>query len=155
MLPQLLLMLTLASCLQTSIPPAQGAGAECLLPAEKKRLSEQAKIEGRIRVYRDISERYHQAILSAVAKRNFDRIQAVIGCWKDQLGVSMKDIDANINRKKKSGSLIDYEIQLRKSIVDMNDARLKATVEQQPDFESWISQAKRIHDRFVDLLFQR
>jgi hypothetical protein len=155
MLQTILLTLTLNAGFQSSIPPAQATGTDCLLAAEKKRMSEQDKIDGRIKVYRDISERYHKAILAAVAKRNFDNIETALDCWKDQLGTSMKDIDANINRKKKSAALISYEIQLRHSIVDIEDARLKATLEKQALFESWITVAQKIRDRFIDILFQR
>jgi hypothetical protein len=155
MLPSLLLMLALTPCFQQSTPPIQETGTECLLAAEKKRLSEQDKVDGRIKVYRDISERYHQTILAATAKRNFDHIEQVIRCWQDHLAVSMKDIETNVNRKKKSGALINYEIQLRKSIVDMNNARLRAVIERQPEFDSWISLAQKTRTRFVDILFQR
>ncbi len=148
-----LLWAALIPGLQVAVPPSQAG--ECINAAEKKRLSEQEKIDGRIKVYRAISERYHQAVLGAVANKSFADIPALVACWKEQLNISLKDIEDNINRKKKSGALIDYEIQLRKSIVDITDARLKANLEQQNDFEAWLAQANNIHQKFVDILFQR
>jgi hypothetical protein len=145
----------LASWFQAASAPGQGSATECLTAAEKKRLSEEGKVDGRIKVYRDVSERFHQAVIGAVAKRNLDDLPVLVACWRDLLAMSSKDIEANINRKKKSGALINYEIQLRKSIVDMNDARLKAPVEKQEDFDSWLSQAKTVREKFVDILFQR
>jgi hypothetical protein len=155
MLRFLLLYAALGPFLQNIAPPNQSGGGNCLTAGEVKRLSQQQKVDGRVKVYKDISERYHQAIISAAAKKAFDEMPALISCWKDNLTVSLKDVEANINRKKKSGALIDYEIQLRRSIVDMNDVRLKATYEKQDAFDSWIAQANTARQRFVDILFQR
>lgn len=131
------------------------ATSGCLNAVEQKRLSAEEKIDGRVNVYRRISERLHLSIESTVAKQNFDDVPALVRCWRELLTVSLKDIEANINRKKKSGALINYEIQVRKSIVDMDDVRLKVPSPQESDFEAWISQAKAAHGRFVDILFQR
>ncbi len=90
-----------------------------------------------------------------ISKQDFDFIPAMLRCWKDRLTASLQDIEAKVNRKKKSGALIDYEIQFRKSIFYVNDVRLKAPYTQQDDFDSWISQAELVHQKFVDILFQR
>ena len=79
----------------------------------------------------------------------------MLHCWKDRLTASLKDIEAKVNRKKKSGALIDYEIQLRKSIFYVSDVRLKAPYTQQDGFDSWIAEAELVHQKFVDILFQR
>jgi hypothetical protein len=155
MLHSLLCVLALAIWFQGNVPPAALINSDCLNAVEKKQLSAEEKVDGRVKVYRSMSERLHLSIESAVAKQRFDEVPALIRCWRELLTVSLKDIEANINRNKKSGALINYEIQVRKSIVDMNDAQLKAPYSQQSDFEAWISQAKAAHGRFVDILFQR
>lgn len=155
MLQSFMFVCTLAFWLQGSIPPAPAAAADCVTALEKKRLSGEVKIDDRTKIYREISERLHQAVQSAVAKQSFSEVPLLIGCWKEHLAASLKDIEANINRKKKSGALINYEIQLRKSIVDMTANRLKAPYEQHSDFESWLAQANTVHEKFVDILFQR
>ncbi len=155
MLHSSLCALILAIWFQGNVPPAALINSDCLNAVEKKQLSAEGKVDGRVKVYRSISERLHLAIESAVAKQKFDEVPALIRCWRELLTVSLKDIEANINRNNKSGALINYEIQVRKSIVDMDDARLKAPYSQQNDFEAWISQAKATHGRFVDILFQR
>jgi hypothetical protein len=147
--------LALSLWAQGNVPPAALTSSNCFNAVEIKQLSVQAKIDGRVKVYRNLSERFRQAVQSAVSTPNYDEVPALVQCWKELLAVSLKDIEANINRKKKSGALIGYEIQLRKSIVDMGNFRLKVSFEQQRDFESWLSQAKVAHDRFVDILFQR
>jgi hypothetical protein len=147
--------LALSLWLQGNVPPAAMTNSNCFNAIEIKQLSAQDKIDGRVKVYRGISERIHKALQSAVSMRNDAEIAPLIRCWKELLAASLKDIEAYINRKKKSGALIDYEIQLRKSIVDMGNSRLKVPYEQQSDFESWLAQAKIAHDRFVDILFQR
>jgi hypothetical protein len=147
--------LSLAICFQGSVPRVALINSDCLNAVEKKQLSAEEKVDGRVKVYRGISERLHLSITSAIAKQRFDEVPALIRCWRELLTVSLKDIEANISRNKKSGALINYEIQVRKSIVDMDDARLKAPYAQQSDFEAWISQAQAAHGRFVDILFQR
>jgi hypothetical protein len=151
----LLCALALSLWAQGNLPPTPLANSNCVNAVETKQLSAQVKIDGRVKVYRNISERYHKAVQSAVSAANHDEVPALIRCWQELLAASLKDIEANINRKKKSGALIDYEIQLRKSIVDMGNSRLKVSYEQQSDFESWLSQAQVARKRFVDILFQR
>ena len=155
MLKWMVLLAAFAVCMRAETPPRQEAASECFNAAEKKRLAGQDKIDGRIKVYRGISERYQHAVPGLAAKTRFEEVPALIACWKELLEISLTDIEANINRKKKSGALIDYEIQLRRSIVDMNSIRLRSPAERQDDFESWIAQASRIRQKFVDILFQR
>jgi len=145
----------LALCIQAGTPPLMKPAGECINAAETKRLAGQSRIDGRIKAYRDISERYHKAVLGAVARKDFAEVPSLIACWKQRIEVSQEDIEANVNRKKKSGALIDYEIQLRRSVVDLNSARLKAPLDMQEQFESWIAQAIQIRQKFVDILFQR
>jgi len=122
---------------------------------ESKQLSATENIVGRIKIYRQISDRLRRAVELTISRQDFDAIPAMLHCWKDRLTVSLKDIEAKVNRKKKSGALIDYEIELRKSIFYVNDVKLKAPYTEQSDFDSWISQAELVHQRFVDILFQR
>jgi hypothetical protein len=150
-----MLILTLGPWLQGSNPPPAGTSADCITAVEERRLSAEGKIDNRIKIYREISVRLHKAVETAVARKNFQEIPALLECWKERLTASLKDVQANINRKKKSGALKDYEIQVRKSILDMEDARLKAPYQQQDDFESWIDQAKMVNEKFLDILFQR
>ena len=131
------------------------ATADCITAAEKLKLSTQERIDSRIKTYRDISERLHSSVESAIANKSFDEVPALLTCWKEHLAASGKDIEAKVNRKNKSGALINYEIQIRKSILDMHDAQLKVPLQQQSEFESWLSQAEVIRKRFVDILFQR
>ncbi len=147
--------LALTLWLQGYTPPSTFTGSDCLTEKEKKDFSGQSKVDGRVKVYRRISERLHLAIEAEASKQKWDGIPPLVGCWKELLTVSLRDIEANINRKKKSGALIEYEIQLRKSIVDMKDVRLKMPYPQQDDLEAWLSQADAAHKRTVDILFQR
>jgi hypothetical protein len=155
MLPSVLPALALVLWLQGSPPSALPPGDACITPEENRKLSATENIEGRIKIYRQISERLHRAVESTISKQEFDVIPAMLHCWKDRLTASLKDIEAKVNRQKKSGALIDYEIQVRKSIFYVSDARLKAPYTQQDDFDSWIAQAELVRQKFVDILFQR
>ena len=148
-------MLALSFWFQVNLPTAALTNSDCLTEKEKKALFQESGIDGRVKAYRRISERIHLAIEDAAEKQKFDGITPLVACWKELLTSSLKDIEANINRKKKSGALIDYEIQLRKSIVDMKDVRLRMPYPQQDDLEAWITQADAAHKKTVDILFQR
>lgn len=154
-LQSFVLILTLGPWLQGGNPPLAASSLGCITAVEEKQLSSEEKIDKRIKIYHQISARLHKAVETAVSVKSFNEIPALLGCWKEHLTASLKDIQANVNRKKKSGALKDYEIQVRKSIVDMGDARLKAPYQQQDDFESWIDRATMVHEKFVDILFQR
>jgi hypothetical protein len=155
MLPSLLITFAMALGMQGNAVPAPLAASDCLKPIERTRLAAATRIDSRIKIYREVSEHFHQAVNGAIAKQNFEGVEDRIQCWREWLTASLKDIEANANRKKKSGALKDYEIQLRKSIVDMNNNRLKAPSSSLETFESWLTLARSARDRFVDILFQR
>jgi hypothetical protein len=149
------LLLTLGLWLQSGNPLPVSIPEECVTPAENKRLASEPSIDSRIKIYRQISERYAKSVQAAVSKSAFDDASGRLRCWKEILNASLKDIEANVNRKKKSGALKDYEIQLRKAVLTMGDLRLKVPYQRNEEFESWISDVTLIHKRFVDILFQR
>jgi hypothetical protein len=151
----LLVSCTFGFWFQGKVTPAISAGSECLSAVEKTRLAAESKIDNRIKLYQQVSERFHRAVTNAVKKQDYDEGLGRIQCWRELLSASLKDIEANVNRKKKSGALIRYEIQLRKAIVDMGNTKLRIPYQQQADFESWIGQAEATRGRFVDILFQR
>ena len=155
MLPSLLITLAMALGMQGNTVPSPLTSSDCLSSADKARLAAESRVDGRIKIYRDVSERFHQAVNGAVSKQNFEGLEDKTRCWRELLTASLKDVEANVNRKKKSGALINYEIQLRKSIVDMNSSRLKAPSASLEHFESWLTLAKSVRERFVDILFQR
>jgi hypothetical protein len=155
MLPSLLLTFAIAMGMQGVPASAPQMFPDCLKPADKTKLAAETRIDGRIKIYRAASEQIHQAINGAVSKQNYEGLDIQVRCWRELLAVSLKDIETNVNRKKKSGALINYEIQLRKSIVDMNNNRLKAPSSSLEQFESWLDQAKSAREKFVDILFQR
>jgi hypothetical protein len=138
------------------IPPLNSLSESgCIATGEEVRLSAEGKIDKRIKMYREISERLHKAVEDAIKKQNPDQVSELLSCWGELLEVSLKDIDANIDRKKKSGALKDYEIHLRKSILDMGDTRLRAEYEQQGLFRDWLAKANYVHEEFIDIMFQR
>ena len=148
-------LLALAILFQGVAVPSKFAAADCLTAVEKDRISKEQNINSRIKIYRDVSERLHKVMLGSLAKQDAGSVLPLLSCWKEHLTASLKDIEANINRKKRSGALIEFEIQLRKSIGDVNDARLKAPVEQNPQYQDWLAEANRVREQFVNIIFQR
>jgi hypothetical protein len=148
-------LILLALCSQGSLTPSPTAPAGCLTDLDKKRLSTEEGIEKRIRICKEISDRFHKAVDQAGKKQGMEGVSVLLACWGDHLAASLKDIEANINRKKRSGALKDFEIQLRKSIRDMENARLKAPYQESPQYDTWLDQANMVRKKFVDILFQR
>ena len=155
MLQSCLVLLALALGSQGSLPPSPSPPAGCLTDLDKKRLSAEAGIEKRIRICKEISDRFHKAVEQAEKKQMPEGVSDLLACWRDHLAASLKDIETNINRKKKSGALKDFEIQLRKSIRDMENARLKAPYQESSHYDNWLDQANMVRKKFVDILFQR
>jgi len=155
MIPSCLVFITLAFVSQANLAQSPAAAADCLSDLDKRRLAAEAGIEKRIKICREISDRLHKAVEQAAKKQQAAEVASLLTCWGDHLDASLRDVESFINRKKRSGALKDFEIQLRKAIRDMEDARLKAPYEESAHYEAWIDQAKKVHDRFVDFLFQR
>jgi hypothetical protein len=121
--------------------------------AERLQLNSKSKIEDRIRIYESVSSRYHKSIEQAADKHDFEKIPDLLRSWTSAISKSHTDINQNIDRKKKSNALIKFEIQLRKSIVDMRDARIKAPVDDQDYYNDWIAHAEEVRRQFVDIIF--
>jgi len=155
MLQFCLVLLALALGSQGSLSPSTVTPAGCLTDLDKNRLSTQAGIEKRIRICQEISDQFRKAVEQAAKKQMTEGVSVLLACWSDHLAASLKDIDANINRKKRSGALKDFEIQLRKSIRDMENARLKAPYQESSHYDPWLDQANMVRKKFVDILFQR
>ena len=126
-----------------------------LTPLEKSQLEAEDKIENRIRTYGLASARVHKLIEGAVLKEDLQKVAENFECWSDLLASSLKDIEKSVERKKKSKALIRYEIQLRKSIADITELKIRVSLEEQKSFDTWLEQAEEIRRKFVDILFQR
>ena len=126
-----------------------------LTPLEKSQLEAEDKIENRIRTYALASARVHKLIEGAVLRDDLEKLAENFECWSDLLASSLKDIEKYVERKKKSKALIRYEIQLRKSIADITELKVRVALEEHKLFDSWLDQAEGIRRKFVDILFQR
>jgi hypothetical protein len=127
----------------------------CILPGELSRLRSERNLDNRIRIYDAASNRCGKLVLDAISKEDPHSLTRSLASWMSVLELSLKDISANANPKKKSRALIRYEINLRKAIGNVDEFKLKATYEQIDEIESWIRKADGIRKRFVDILFQR
>lgn len=123
--------------------------------AERLQLNSRSKIEDRIKIYESVSNRYHKSVEQAADRQGFERIPGILQSWSLVLSKSLADISQNVDRKKKSNALIKFEIHLRKSIVDMRDARIKAPVDHQDRYDDWIAQTEDVRKQFVDILFPK
>lgn len=126
---------------------------DAMLPAERSKLEKEKKIDKRIKIYNAAITRLHKAFDAAASAKDFESVPPLLRSWSSILEESLKDIDANVSRKKKSGALIDYEIHLRKSINEINDYRVQAPLEQQGYLETWLTQAEQIQSKFLDIIF--
>jgi hypothetical protein len=135
-----------------SIASPQG---DSMLPLERYKLQKEKKIDNRIKIYSGASDRCLKAFGSAVSENKLESVPALLQSWINLLAESLRDIDTNVGRKKKSGALIEHEIRLRKSIKEVKDYKLRAPVEQQDYLDAWIDQAEKIQAKFLDILFLR
>jgi hypothetical protein len=111
-------------------------------------------IDGRIDVYRSASERMQKELKKTLSKEGFQYIPDRIERWTLLVTESLKDIKANIDPgKKKSKSLIKYEIQVRKAIKDLKELQVRAPYSQQDMFDNCIERADVARGKMVDILF--
>jgi hypothetical protein len=134
-----------------SAPPATG---NLFSPAEQAQLEKASNVEGRIKVYTAASKRIQHSLETAVGKDNFETVPDDLKLWTALLSKSLEDIEANLQTKKKSRALINYEIQVRKSISQTESFKIRAPIEQQDLFESCLSDAAKVRKKFVDILFR-
>jgi hypothetical protein len=127
----------------------------CLLPGEVERLAREVKLDARIKIYDEGNTRCEAMLVGYLQKGEFQRIPAHLNSWITFLEGSMKDIGESSSRKEKSKALIRFEIHLRKSIGTVQEAKLRAQVEQLEDFESWLTRAGKVHNSFVGMLFPK
>ena len=131
-------------------PPADSA----LNSTEKIKIESEQKIENRIKIYREASERIQKNIADGVSKDDYQTVPVDLKLWASLLSESMKDIQENLKTKNKSKNLIRYEIQLRKAISNSQNYKIKAPMELHDVFDTCLGQAEKIRQRFVDILFK-
>jgi len=135
--------------------PPSPAKQEPLTATEKGQLGRETGLDGRVRVYESANTRLGREVQGEIQQGNVEPITLRLEAWTDLLEMSLKDIETNANRKRKSRAVIQYEIQIRKWIADMHGLALKAPSECQKQFEDWLGSAERVRKRLVDILFQR
>ena len=132
-------------------PPAPG---EIFNANEKARIEKADKVDGRIKVYEAASKRIQQALESAIKANDFQAFPDNLNLWMSLLSKSLEDIEANLKAKKKPRSLINYEIQVRKSITNMENFKIRVPVDQQDLVDSCLAHAEKVRKRYVEILFR-
>ncbi len=127
---------------------------DILSPGEKAQMEKADTIERRIKVYDAASRRIAQELEAAVVKDDSPAVPQILHTWSSLLSKSLEDIEANLKSKKKSRALINYEIQLRKSISRSESLKIRASADLQDAFDSCLEQAEKIRKRFVEILFR-
>jgi len=122
-------------------------------PVERAQFEKAASIENRIKIYEKVSVRLQQELEAAVTKEEFQTVPGILNAWNWLLTKSLEDIETNLKAKKKPRALINYEIQLRKSIDRTQNLKIRATADLQDAFDSCMQQAEKVRRRFVEILF--
>jgi hypothetical protein len=141
--------------IQERTSPLNMKEALLLTPAEKSLLERESDIDARIRIYETASLRFQKSLQAALKQPEIEELLEDLESWVKMLSASLEDIESNVNRKKKSRALIRYEIQVRKTVGDLQDARPNIPVESQKKFDSYLGRADVMRKTFVDILFQR
>jgi hypothetical protein len=128
---------------------------QLLTPAEKSLLERESTIDARIRIYESASLRFQKSIQVATKQEEIEVLLENLKSWVKLLSASLEDIESNVNRKKKSRALIRYEIQVRKTAGDFQDARPGIPVESKEEFDSYLERAEVVRKTFLAILFQR
>ena len=151
MVPCFALQLILVVLAQTS---ASETGT-CLLPNEQTRLKTEQKLDNRIKIYQTASTRCQSSFDYAAASADAASVPGILERWMRLLEISLQDIEAHADRRRKSKALIRYEIHLRKALSDLEDFKMKFPYEEMQQISAWTTKADGIRRKFVDILFQR
>ncbi len=141
--------------------PVQGAapspttGIQCHMEIEISRPEKEARLDRRIKIYDEASERYKNTLIRLVQMQELPSVPAQLKSWSEMLNASLKDIEASPGRKDKSKALLRYEIHLRRAISAVQESKIKANVEQVGAFEAWLTQTEEIRKRLVAILFPK
>jgi hypothetical protein len=122
---------------------------------EVKKLETEKDINDRIKIYTNASKRIRKRLDKAASRGQFQSVPGDLELWTALLANSLKDIKTHIDPKKKSKNLIKYEIEVRQSLDDLQDYKIKAPIDQQDAFEACLSQAESIRKKFVEIIFSR
>lgn len=146
------IILALLLFLQPSKIPS--FGEDVFNPKEKAGLANANSLDDRIKVYEAASRRTLKMLRETARQDKSNTVPDILKTWTSLLTGSLEDISANSKSKKKSKKLIKYEIQVRKAINDIQDLKVKASIEHQDAYDSCIDQAETIRKKFIDILFR-
>jgi len=122
---------------------------------EIEKLEKERDINDRIKVYKDASERIQERLNKAVSRKQFQSVPGDLALWTALLTNSYEDIKASIDPNKKSRNLIKFEIQVRKSLDDFQNNKIKAPLNQHDAFDACLTEAEAIRKKFVEIIFPR
>ena len=129
--------------------------AEIFTAREIKKLEKERNVNDRIKIYTNASKRIQKKLHDAASRNQFHSVPGDLELWTTLLSKSYEDIKANLNPRKKSKNLIKFEIQVRESLADIGDYRLKAPIEQQDAFNTCLTKAESIRKKLVEIIFPR
>ncbi len=110
-------------------------------------------LPGRYRLIGSGAVRLSRLMQGALQEHDFARLEQGSENWVKLLSASLEDIEENVNRKKKSRALINFEIHLRRTILDMKSFKFKLPADQQNQFDSWLDRAEEARKKMVKILF--
>ena len=122
-------------------------------PSEKKRLTSSKSPDDRIRVYDTAFERIRKELEKDIREDRFDAAAQTLLTWAALLRKSLADIEANVDPKKKSNRLRQYEIRLRQAINGLSSLRLRLPAELHDAFISFEEQSEETRRKFMNILF--
>ena len=122
---------------------------------EIKKLEKERDINDRIKIYTNASKRIRERLDKAASRKQFQSVPGDLELWTALLANSLEDINNHIDPQKKSRNLIKFEIEVRKTLDDLQDYRIKAPIDQQDAFDACLSQAESIRKKFVEIIFSR
>lgn len=148
-----ILQIVLALNMLLQAAPAQPAPGDPLSATERAEIRVEQNVEQRIKIYHRASKRLQTLLEKTTGGDDFQAAPELLRSWTALLSESLKDIDANLKRKK-SGPLRKFEIQVRKALSNAQNLKLKAPYEQQDLFESCLAEVEAVRKRFVEILFR-
>jgi len=126
---------------------------EIYATSEKNRLASSKSLDDRIRVYDTAFERIRKEMEKHIREGRFEDASRALPAWSALLSESLADINKNMNPKKKSNRLKQYEIHLRRAVNGMRAFRMRAPMGLYDALVSFEEKAEETRRKFMGFLF--
>lgn len=152
-MPILLILVAFLGWAGLPLEQSSAPSASCLMDQEKERLARETNLDRRIRIYEAASHRCSESLMGYITRGEHQHCAGMLQAWRTLLDQALEDIMARPGRKDRSRALLRFEIELRRAIDAVRDARFNLPPEQLEKADAQLERADEVRKQLVKILF--